>query len=77
MSLADRLLRTPATRKARCVVADTIDSLPDDDREAVLSAIRSGQNTEHIARAMAEEGYRIAPTSLARHRSGRCCCGAQ
>lgn len=72
MPLADRLR---VDRKARqCVVAHAIALMSDQDRKAALDALDGDMETERIAHAMTDEGYKVAPSSLRRHRTGRCCC---
>lgn len=73
MSLSDRLEAPQSARP--CVVAQTIAAMPEADRTAALDALAGDKETEAIAHAMTAEGYRVAPTSLRRHRTGRCCCG--
>jgi NADPH-dependent glutamate synthase beta subunit-like oxidoreductase len=68
----------PLPKGSRCTIGETIESLNDIDKKALLNAldIGSGMTATDIARALRVEGYTVASQTVARHRRGDCFCDA-
>lgn len=75
MSLRSALEASTAHRKGpRCSVANLLDTLDDDDRQALLDAFASDLQHAQITRALKAEGHRVGDQTIARHRGGECSC---
>lgn len=68
-----------AGRRAQCKFAAVVQSLDPDSQAAVAVALtgpRRTYPTAKIAVAVSAARERVSESSVERHRSGRCCCGA-
>lgn len=76
MSLSDRLNRAP--RKAfTCRAAEIMAAVTGDDLDALKRVMADDAvSTAWLAQTLAEEGFPIGESTLRRHRTGRCTCGA-
>jgi len=74
MSLANALAAHKQTSKGpRCALCNTIDTLPKDDRAALVAAIADPSFTgAAISRALKSEGHNISGPIVMRHRKGEC-----
>ena len=75
MALDDALRRHSAPVTQPCVIGALVAQLDDNDRQALLAAMADDTvETIAIVRALADEGYTVARTTLVRHRKAECSC---
>lgn len=77
MNLADKLNEIVAVsqqRKIECTVGQLIDSLPEEDARALVSALNSPASTRSIYLALKTEGLIVDRSNLSSHRQGFCRC---
>lgn len=75
MSLAAALAaHTRRPVSTPCLTGLTLARLNDADRVALEGALASEMTHVAIARALADEGHKIAQQSIGRHRKGECAC---
>ena len=81
MTLAERLADAPrATRSNICRIAVILHQLNDDDRQALLAALRVPVGSPDritnraIAQLLLEEGYDVHSKTVETHRKGACRC---
>lgn len=82
MSLAEKLKTViPASTGLPCGVSKLMESMNSEDKEALNEALFDYQNSSgqrlsntKIYQTLIEEGYEIAPSSIAQHRRKQCRC---
>jgi hypothetical protein len=74
VSLADVLAANKHTFKGpRCALCNVLDTLPKDDRAALVAAVEDATFTgAAISRALKSEGHNISGPMVIRHRKGDC-----
>jgi hypothetical protein len=76
MGLANKLnnLNDAQYRGVKCPLGTLIDSLPEEDRQALVSAIESKASTRGIHDALKSENFKIDRQTITLHRKGYCRC---
>lgn len=75
MSLAAALAAQSKRRVSTpCLTGIILDKLDAEDRALLEGAMDSDMTHVAIARALADEGHKIAQQSIGRHRKGECAC---
>lgn len=73
--LLREILNENSTPIMNCRVREMFDTVPPEDRKALMSAIDNHEITAPaIERALKKNGYFIAGTTIRRHRRGECSC---
>lgn len=70
--LSERLNAIVKTKQ--CPVSRLMDTLPQNDAEALETALNGRLSIREIHTALQQEGFRIARESLSHHRNGYCLC---
>lgn len=74
MNLIDKL-KTPPGTTTMCGVAGWIESLPEEEQEAIQAALENPDwETRALHRLFAEHGLSRNETTLGKHRRGDCPC---
>jgi hypothetical protein len=75
VSLLDEVAALACTRRReRCSVSVILDSLDDDDRDALLVLLDGRAAGAHIARALTNRGHAVRGQTVQRHRARDCGC---
>lgn len=78
MGLSEKLSTYPkrGQQGPRCHTWLLLDSLPDDEREALAAALQpdSGWTASALSLLLREEGHHLSKSSIDRHRRGECAC---
>lgn len=74
MALADALKAEAVQmpKGPRCTVCTLVTTLDHADKSALITALASEMSSSGISRALASEGHRISPSTVARHRREEC-----
>lgn len=74
MGLSDRLAEYERPRiGAKCRTCELLESLPDNEREALQSALADPRfSNAGLAKILRDEGYQMADSTVRRHRRGEC-----
>lgn len=63
------------TKGPTCSVGQLLDALPDDERDAVASALADPAHPYTVlSRALGKAGHKIGAETIRRHRKGDCAC---
>lgn len=76
--LAERLANVKGRKPdLRCTMLKILETLDDEDRQALENTMASAASTRGIHRALAEEGIEVSRDSITLHREKRCRCTRQ
>lgn len=74
--LADAIKAEARVIGGTCTVPGFVAELPKEIRADFNAAIKAGEQTAKIARALRKLGHPIGDSTLRRHRRGECACGS-